>query len=456
MEPFEGKMTEASDSKIICTKLKRIAQLAKQIRDKPLSTLAHHIDLEWMREAYRRTRKDGASGVDGQTGEQYAQNLDENLSVLLERAKSGTYRAPPVRRVHIPKASGKATRPIGIPTFEDKVLQRAVAMIIEAVYEQEFLDCSYGFRTGRSAFGAVDKLQVEFMRMRGGWVIEVDIQSFFDSVARDLLMEMIRRRVVDGVVLRLIAKWLQAGVMEDGEVSYPDSGTPQGGVISPILANIFLHEVVDVWFAKEVRPRMKGRATMIRYADDIVMAFEREEDARRVMDVLPKRFGKYKLTLHPDKTRLVDFRSPSCPTKHAEVKQSQRGSFDVLGFTVYWGRTRKGYWVVKLKTAKDRLARAIKRVEAWCRKHRHDNLRAQHQELSAKLRGHYAYYGVTFNSKSLAYFLEETKRAWHKWLNRRSQRSAMPWDRMNELLKRYVLPRSRIVHPLSFLRPANP
>src|SRR6202030_3743146 len=239
---------------------RRIAELAHSAPELAVTTLAHHLDLAWMREAYRRTRKDGATGVDGQSAQQYAERLEENLRSLLERAKAGTYRAPPVRRVHIPKGSGAETRPIGIPTFEDKVLQRAVAMVLEAVYEQDFLDCSYGFRPGRSAHQALDALWKEAMDMGGGWVLEVDIRKYFDSLDHGHLREILRRRVHDGVLLRLIGKWLNAGVLEDGSVSYPDAGTPQGGVISPLLANIFLHEVLDVWFDREVKPRLRGKA----------------------------------------------------------------------------------------------------------------------------------------------------------------------------------------------------
>ena len=267
-------MKETSGSKTVCTKLERIAELARQAPTMVLTTLAHHIDLDWMRVAYRRTRKDGAPGVDRQTAEQYAEQLEDNLRSLLERAKAGTYRAPPVRRVHIPKGNGE-TRPIGIPTFEDKILQRAVAMVLEAVYEQDFLDCSYGFRPRRSAHRALASLWDEAMEMAGGWIIEVDIRKFFDTVDRQHLMEVLRRRVRDGVLLRLISKWLHAGVQEDGSLSYPEAGTPQGGVISPILANIYLHEVLDTWFERDVRPRLRGRARLIRYADDAVLLFER-------------------------------------------------------------------------------------------------------------------------------------------------------------------------------------
>src|SRR5580658_3118348 len=293
-------MEETSGSVPISTRLERIATLARTLRDRPLTTLGHYIDLDWLREAHRRTRKDGATGVDGQTADEYATHLEDNLRSLLERAKSGRYRAPPVRRVYIPKDSGEM-RPLGIPTFEDKVLQRAVAMVLEAVYEQEFLDCSYGFRPGRSAQQALDVLHREASMMAGGWIIELDIRKYFDSIDHGRLREVLHGRIRDGVVQRLIGKWLNAGVLEDGAVTRSEAGSPQGGVVSPVLANIFLHTVIDVWFAKEVCPRLRGRAHLVRYADDGVMLFEYEEDARRVMAVLPQRFGKYGLTLHPEK-----------------------------------------------------------------------------------------------------------------------------------------------------------
>src|SRR5208282_4523654 len=303
-----GKMTETPSSTIVSTGLKRIATLARKAPEMALTTLAHHIDIAWLHEAFRRTRKDGATGVDRQTAEEYATNLEGNLQSLLDRAKSGTYRAPPVRRVHIPKGSGAETRPIGIPTFEDKVLQRAVAMVLEAVYEQDFMDCSYGFRPGRSAHQALDALWNQTMRTAGGWVLEVDVRKFFDTMGHGHIQEILRHRVLDGVLLRLIGKWLNAGVLEDGGITYPDAGSPQGGVVSPIIANIYLHEVLDVWFDREVKPRLSGEAALVRYADDAVLLFANEQDARKVMAVLPKRFGKYGLTLHPEKTRLVEFR----------------------------------------------------------------------------------------------------------------------------------------------------
>ena len=273
-------MTETPSSQDISTKLERIAKLAKDRPGVSLLTLAHHIDVDWLREAHRRTRKDGALGVDGQSAESYAEHLEGNLQVLLDRAKTGRYRAPPVRRVHIPKGDGTETRPIGIPTFEDKVLQRAVAMVIGEVYEQEFYDCSYGFRPGRSAHDALQAVRNAAWRMKGGWIVEVDIRKFFDTVEHHQLHEILRRRIGDGVLLRLIGKWLNAGVMEGLALSYPEEGTPQGGVISPLLANIYLHTVLDEWFGRDVRPLLDGEAEMVRYADDCAPRRRRKEAAR--------------------------------------------------------------------------------------------------------------------------------------------------------------------------------
>lgn len=431
-------MEETSSSQTVSTKLERIAKLAKQAPNMVLTTLAHHIDVEWLHEAYRRTRKDGATGVDGQSAEQYAQELEGNLQRLLDRMKSGTYRAPPVRRVHIPKNDGD-TRPLGIPTFEDKVLQRAVAMVLEAVYEQDFLDCSYGFRPGRSAHDALAELRDAAMAMGGGWVYEVDIKKFFDTIDHEHLRNVLGQRVGDGTLMRLIGKWLNAGVNEAGVLSYPDGGTPQGGVISPILANIFLHEVLDTWFEREVRPRLRGRAVLVRYADDFVILFEQEDDARRVMAVLPQRFGKYGLTLHPQKTRLVRFQRPRTHPP-AGGNDDGPGNFDLLGFTHYWDRSRSGYWVIKLKTAKGRFGRALQRVREWCRLHRHRPVSEQWESLKRKLRGHYQYYGVAGNDGALWRFSHEVYGVWRCWLNRRSQRARVTWKRMRLLHARYPLP----------------
>src|SRR5246127_4594950 len=325
------------NSTTVSTKQERIAGLAKQSPQMAFTSLAYLMDMDWLKEAYQRTRKDGAVGVDGVTAEQYEQDLEGNLQRLLDRVKSGTYQAPPVRRVHIPKGgSTTETRSLGIPTLEDKVLQRAVVMLLEPIYEQDFLDCSHGFRCGRSAQQALDSFRNQLMDCRGGWVLEVDIRKFFDTLDQGHLRTFLRLRVRDGVLLRLIDKWLKAGVLEDGGVSYPEAGTPQGGVVSPLLSNVYLHYVLDVWFEQVVKPCLKGRAFLVRYADDFVMGFAYEEDARRVLAVLPKRFGKYGLTIHPDKTRLVPFGRPADrPASAGSGGVPPAGSFDFLGFTHY-------------------------------------------------------------------------------------------------------------------------
>jgi group II intron reverse transcriptase/maturase len=412
-----------------------------------LRTLAHHIDIEWLREAHRRVRKDGALGVDGQTAEEYAKELESNLQTLLDRAKSGDhYRAPPVRRVYIPKGNGK-TRPIGIPTFEDKVLQKAVAMVLEAVYEQDFFDCSYGFRPRRGAHDALEALWKRTMDMGGGWVLEADIEKFFDSVDHGQLREVLSRRVSDGVLTRLVGKWLKAGVMEEGEVRHPETGTPQGGVISPILANVYLHEVLDVWWERDVRPRLRGRTALVRYADDFVMVFETEEDARRVAEVLPKRFEKYGLRLHPEKTRLVRFTRPTTePPDGGEGPGPQ--SFDLLGFKHFWVKNRKGNWVVRKKTAKDRFARTLCRISEWCRANRHEPIKDQHAALARKLRGHDAYFGVTGNGRALVKLRHCARRVWQQWLSRRSWASPKTWEHMNRILEAFPLPPARVVHSI--------
>lgn len=440
MELREGNMAGTPSPTTVSTKLQQIATLARQAPDTAFTTLAHHIDLEWLKEAYRRTRKSGATGVDGQSAQQYAEALEANLQSLLNRAKSGDYRAPPVKRVHIPKGDGKSTRPLGIPTFEDKVLQRAVAMVLEAIYEEDFLPSSYGFRPDRSAHQALGDLWQVLMEMRGGWVLEVDIQKFFDTLDHGQLREIVQHRVRDGVLLRLIGKWLNAGILEEGELTYPDKGTPQGGVISPLLANIYLHEVLDVWFEREVKPRMKGRAELIRYADDFVICFEQEEDARRVKEVLPKRFEKYGLTLHPEKTQLIEFR----PSKPGDQERRPR-SFDLLGFTHHWGESRRGKPVVKRKTAASRFRRGVKRIAEWFRRNSHRPVEEQHREVSSKLQGHYSYYGITGNWTALRNFTWEVIQRWHKWLARRSQRG-MSMEDFWRMLKRYPLPKLRIVH----------
>lgn len=435
---MEGKATGTPISDTVCTRLQRIAELAREAPERTLLSLSHHIDLEFLKEAFCRTRKDGATGVDGQTGEAYEERLEENLQSLLDRFKSGRYKAPPVRRTYVPKGDGRQ-RPIGIPTFEDKVLQRAVTMVLEAVYEQDFLPCSYGYRPGRSAHEALEDLWQGLMAMKGGWVLELDIAAFFDNLDHARLRRILDQRVRDGVLRRTIDKWLAAGVLEGEELSHPDAGTPQGGVVSPCLANIYLHDALDTWFEKQVRPRLQGRAFLIRFADDAVMVFSEEKDAREMMDVLVQRLAQYGLTLHPSKTRLFHFRPPSSAGEDPP-RDGGKGSFDFLGFTHHWARSRRGFWVVKRKTAGSRFSRGLRRASEWFRQVRHQPVAWQHEQLVRKLRGHYNYFGVRGNAAALYRFRYEVSRRWRKWLDRRSHKARMTWARFQRLQARYPLP----------------
>lgn len=410
--------------------------------------LSHHMDMPWFEQAYRRCRKKGAVGVDGQTAAEYEQNLQGNLQELINRAKSGTYRAPPVRRVYIPK-EGKRNekRPLGIPTIEDKVLQRAVVMALEPVFEQDFLDVSYGFRPGRSQHQGIKALREGLMRMGGGYVIDLDIRRYFDSVNHRQIQEIFRRRVRDGVLCRLIGKWLNAGIMEEERVWYPEDGVPQGGVISPLLSNIFLHEVLDTWFENQVKPRLRGKAFMVRFADDAVLVFEQERDAQRVMDVLPKRLAKYGLQVHEDKTNLVRFVRPAIGKQRWDARGERdrhNGTFNFLGFTFQWQKTRRGGWSVFCITAKDRRSRSLRKITLWLRNNRHRRITEQHQRLVQVIRGHIQYFGISGNIRAISNYVHEIERRWRKWLARRSRKAKHRWEWFNQLLKRFPLPRPHV------------
>ena len=447
VEPSLGNTTGTQRLMDVLTKQRRIAELAKRSPELSFTSLNHYLDVDWLAEAYRRLRKDSAPGCDGQTVAEYGERLDANLQGLLDRAKSGDYVAPPVQRVYVPKGTGRETRPIGKPTTEDKLLQRAVAMLLEPIYEQDFLDCSYGFRPGRSAHDALSALWHQCRDLGVQWIVDVDISKFFDTLDRAELRAFVQRRVCDGVITRLIGKWLNAGVLEEGAIFYPEQGTPQGGSVSPLLSNVYLHHVLDLWFAEEVKPRLRGQAFMCRFADDVVMGFACQADAEKVLRVLPKRMGRYGLALHPDKTRLVPFGRP------CDLGGNPPGAFDFLGFTHYWGKSRRGQWVIKRKTARERLNRGLKRIAEWCRRNRHRPVAEQHQALSQKLRGHFAYYGITGNSLWLQKYREGVKKLWRKWLNRRSRASPMPWVRFQHLLRRYCLPHARVVHSIYAAKP---
>jgi group II intron reverse transcriptase/maturase len=320
-------------------------------------------------------------------------------------------------------------------------------MVLEAIYEQDYLPCSYGFRPGRSAHQALNSLQQEIWSKRLYWVLDIDIRKYFDSISHTHLRAFLDQRVKDGVIRRMIDKWLNAGVVEDGLLRRTTEGTPQGGAVSPCISNIFLHHVLDEWFESEVRPRLAGRCALVRFADDAVMAFDNIVAAQRVLAVLGKRLERYGLTLHPDKTRLVDFRPMQADgTRHPDTGGT---TFDFLGFTHVWGRSRKGKPMVRQITAKSRFARALAAVNDWCRKNRHLSIRDQHRHLSAMMRGHFAYYGIGGNGRRLSWFAYQVTRIWQKWLSRRDRGSAVLWTRLNEILKRHPLPAARIVHPFA-------
>jgi RNA-directed DNA polymerase len=426
----------------LSTKRQWIAELARRKPGAVLFSLHHVIDLEWMQEAYALTRKDGASGIDGVTAATYEADLRANLVDLLDRIKAGRYQAPPVRRTYIPKADG-TQRPLGIPTFEDKVAQRAIVMVLEAVYEQDFRPCSYGFRPGRSAHQALRELHSVITWQGQHWVLDVDIRKYFDSIPHGQLRAILDQRVTDGVIRRMIDKWLKAGVLEDGLLRLASEGTPQGGVISPMLSNIYLHHVLDEWLENEVKPRMAGPCTLVRFADDFVMTFKNHHDAKRVLEVLGKRLARYGLTLHPDKTRFIDFRPERQGGTHPDCKEPP---FDFLGFTHVWVKSQKGKNVVRQRTAKSRLARALVAINDWCRTNRHQPIPYQRDRLAAKLVGHYAYYGITGNIRQLHRYLHQVTRIWRKWLERRTRSQALPWAGFRALLARHPLPRARIMH----------
>ncbi|MGB4781549.1 group II intron reverse transcriptase/maturase [Candidatus Methylomirabilis sp.] len=430
-------MAGASTLETMSPQLSKVVERARREPEGQFHALAHLIDVPALVRAYRRMRKDAAVGVDGVTKEQYGQDLEANLRDLHERLVSMRYRHQPIRRVHIPKVSGKA-RPIGISTFQDKLVQDAVREVLEAIYEQDFLDCSYGFRPGRRAHDAVRTLDRIVHRGEVQWILEADIASFFDSVDRKMLLKMLQTRVADGSLLRLIGKCLHVGVLDGAEFSEPQTGTVQGSVLSPLLGNVYLHYVLDLWFEREVKPRLRGKATLIRYCDDYLITFEREDDARRVQAVLGKRMERFGLTLHPDKTRLLPFGKPPASSSKGPA------TFDFLGFSFYWKRARSGRWGMACKTRSASLRRAIKSVYDWCRSHRHQPVKAQHLALCRRLQGHFNYFGVSGNYRSLLLVFEEAKRSWFKWLCRRSQRKRLTWERYAAMLSRLPLPRPRI------------
>ena len=420
------------------TSLQGIAKRAARDKQHRFGNLYTMLNEEMLHDSWRFIRKDAAYGVDRVSAEEYEQNLDENIQGLVERLKRKSYRAKLVRRQYIPKGEG-GKRPLGIPATEDKLLQLAVKRILEAIYEADFLKCSYGYRPKVGARDAVHDLTVKLQFGNYHYVVEADIKSFFEHVDHEWMIRMLQERVNDRALLWLIKKWLKAGVLEeDGKVIHPVTGTPQGGVISPILANIYLHYVLDLWFHKVVKKNSRGEACLIRYADDFISAFEHREDAERYHQALGKRMEKFGLELSGAKTRVIPFhRDPP----------SGGSRFEFLGFELYWGKDRKGQPHLKRRTSRKRLRSSLKRFTQWCRKNRNLELRILLRWLNAKLRGYYNYYGVVGNYGSLAQFFHQVLRILFKWLNRRSHRRSNTWQGFTAMLDHYQVEKPRIVRP---------
>jgi RNA-directed DNA polymerase len=424
------------------TALSRLSELAKEDKTTRFLSLAHRLTPAALMAAFEGLRKDASAGVDEVTYREYEQDVRRNIPTLHHRLVSHQYRAQPLRRVYIPKENG-TKRPISIPALEDKIVQTATVTVLTAIYEQDFLPCSYGFRPGLSAHDALDAIGRTICRGPVAYVLEADIQSYFDAIVRDQLMAFVERRIGDSSILRLIRKWIHVGVVEDGRLLVTQTGTGQGQVISPLLANIYLHYVLDEWFEHEVKPRLRGAAAEIRYADDFILCFQYREDAERVREVLTKRFAKYGLTLHPEKTRLLAFGRSALPSGPGAPKPA---TFDFLGFTHVGVRSRRGRFTIHVRTMRKRLRRSVKAAAQWCQQHRHDPVETQAAALNAKLRGHYQYYGRPTNARSLWRFYRLVGRLWRKWLNRRTRGKSLDWDTFLQLLRRHPLLLPRICH----------
>jgi len=426
-----------SSMKKVSTVELQIAERARKYKGEALYNFHHVIDAPLLQESYEKLNKKSAEGIDGKTWQQYGLEFPERRESLLDEFRSGRYRAPAIRRVYIPKDK-HSQRPLGILTIEDKVLQASVRRVIEPIYEEDFKSFSFGFRPGRSQHQAIEFMfrKVSFEKMH--YIIDADIKNYFGSINHGILREFLDKRVRDGVIRRMIDKWLKAGIMESGNISYPEEGTSQGSIISPILSNIYLHYVLDEWFSEQIQPLLKGKSFIVRFADDYILGFTDKSDAKRVMEVLPKRFAKYKLTLHPEKTRLIDLNSK---------RDKLNRSFDFLGFTHYLGKSRKGNKVLKRKTSSKRLTKAIKKISNFIKLNRHMKLKDLIAEVNSKLRGHFSYYGITFNYRSILHYYYVVQRRLYKWLNRRGGKSKWNWETFSKLIYQWnPLVKPFIVH----------
>jgi len=423
---------------------KQIAERAGKNPGEALTNLHQFIDECMLTECFYSLNKNGASGVDRETWAKYNERRSERIPQLHGEFKSGKYRAPNIRRVYIPKGDGKQ-RPLGLPTVEDKLLQTAVTKVLTPVYETRFYDTSYGFRPGKSQHQALEKLYKEVSFEGKRYIIDADMKNYFGSIDHQRLREFLDLRIKDGVVRKMIDKWLKAGIFEEGKTIYPKEGTPQGGSISPLLSNIYLHHVLDEWFIEQIQPLLKGQSFIIRFADDFLLGFTNKGDAKRVMEVLPKRLGKYGLTLHPEKTRLIELN---------ETEGHKAGTFDFLGFTHYMGKSRKGRIILKRKTSSKKLRASLKRMNECIRDNRHLKVGEIISQMNQKLRGHYGYYGITFNSRLIDFYFERSKRLLHYWLNRRGGKRVLNWERYCKLITEWTpLLAPRIYHSYLIAKP---
>jgi group II intron reverse transcriptase/maturase len=426
-----------------------IRQVARERKKERFTALAHHIGIELLEEAFFELRKDAVAGIDGLTWEDYGADLERHLKDLHDRVQRGAYRALPSRRVYIPKADGRQ-RPLAVVALEDKIVQRAVVKLLNAIYEEDFLGFSYGFRPGRGAHDALDALCVGIDSRKVNFILDADIRSFFDEISQDWLIRFLQHRIGDKRIIRLIQKWLKAGILEDGIVTESDRGTGQGSVISPLLANIYLHYALDLWAARWRRREATGDMMVVRYADDFIIGFEHESDAARFLEAMRERLGKFALTLHPEKTRLIEF------GRCAAQRRARRGlgkpaTFDFLGFTFICGKTRAGQFQIKRKSRRDRMAAKLKVIKAEMCKRRHQPIPQQGHWLAQVVRGYFNYHAVPTNGRALDTFRHHVSELWRRTLRRRSQKDRLTWERMTQLAAAW-LPTSRILHPWPSVR----
>ena len=440
-----GQSTHRTLSRVRVTQaLDRVRQAARQRKKEKFTALFHHLSIDLLREAFLALKRDAAPGVDDLTWRTYAADLEENLIDLHARVHRGAYRALPSRRTYIPKADGRQ-RPLAVAALEDKIVQRATVAVLNSIYEEEFLGFSYGFRPKRGQHDALDALVVGITSKRVNFILDADVRSFFDEVSQGWLVRFVEHRIGDPRVVRLIQKWLKAGVLEDGVVTVSDKGTGQGSVISPLLANVYLHYVFDLWADRWRRREAAGDVIIVRYADDIVVGFEHEADARRFWDAMQKRFEEFALSLHPDKTRLIEF------GRHAAARRGKAGlgkpeTFNFLGFTFICGRSRSGKFLVKRKSRRDRMRGRLKDIKEELRRRRHQPIPEQGKWLTQVVRGYFAYHAVPTNSASIRAFRHYVVDLWRRSLSRRSQRGGITWQRIKQIADD-LLPRTKILHP---------